>query len=126
MAHPNEELARNASDALAAHDYDTFLTFQQEDVVVHTPQGETLRGKDAVRENFARLDSMTDKPSERSVHDILANDQHIVVLATERLTKGGKTFDADQVVVIHPRDGKAAEVWVHLADPQGMMAFMGG
>src|SRR5207244_4020256 len=64
MAHPNEELARNASDALAAHDYDTFLTFQQEDVVVHTPQGETLRGKDAVRENFARLDSMTDQPSE--------------------------------------------------------------
>jgi ketosteroid isomerase-like protein len=126
VAHPNEEFARKATEALAARDYDTFLGYHHEDSVVHTPQGETLRGHEAIRKNFEQLDSMTDKPSERSYHDILANDEHAIVLAKERLTKGGKTFDAEQVVVIHVRDGKAQEVWVHLADPRGMMEFMSG
>jgi ketosteroid isomerase-like protein len=125
MAHPNEELVRTASDALAARDYDTFLTFHHDDVVVHSPRGD-LRGKDEIRKNFEEMDSMFDKPSERSTHDILANDEHAIVLAKDRVTKDGKTVDVDQVVVIHLRDGKAAEVWVHMTDPQAMMELMGG
>jgi len=125
MAHPHEGVVRKASDALAARDYDTFLGFHQDDVVVHSPRGD-LRGKDEIRKNFEEMDSMFDRPSERSTHDILVNDEHAVVLAKDRVTKGGKTVDVDQVVVIHLRDGKAAEVWVHLTDPQVMMELMGG
>jgi ketosteroid isomerase-like protein len=126
MAHPNEEIVRKASDAFTARDYDTFLGYHHEDSVVHTPQGETLRGHDAIRKNLEQLDSMFDAPSERTTHDILANDEHAIVLAKDRVTKDGKTVDIDQVVVIHLRDGKAAEVWVHLTDPQAMMELMGG
>ena len=47
-------------------------------------------------------------------------------MTTDHASKGGKTLDVKQVVVIHLRDGKASEVWVHLTDPQAVMEFMGG
>ena len=125
MAHPNEDLVRKGSEALAAHDYDTFLTFQHEDVVVHAPMNQTLRGHDEIKQNFEQMDSMLDSPSDLTVHDILANDEHAVVLAKVSATKGGKTIDMDQVIVIHVEDGKAKEVWVHLTDPQAAAEFMG-
>ncbi len=55
MGHPNEDVIRKASDAWIAADYDTFLTFHADDVVVHTPRGETLRGHDELRRNFAEI-----------------------------------------------------------------------
>ena len=35
MAHPNEDLVREASEALGKRDYDTFLSFHHPDVVIH-------------------------------------------------------------------------------------------
>ena len=125
MAHPNEDLVRKASEALASRDMDTFLGYHHDDVVVHSPQGD-LKGHDAIRKQFQEMDAMMDGPPETEIHDILANDEHAVVLATDHASKGGKTLDVDQVVVMHLRDGKAAEVWVHLTDPQAVMEFMGG
>jgi ketosteroid isomerase-like protein len=125
MAHPNEEVVRTASEALVKQDYDTFLTFHHPDVVVHAPMNQTLRGHDEIRQNFQQMDSMLDSPSELTIHDILANDEHAIVLAKVRATKDGKSFDMDQFVVIHLLDGKAKEVWVHLTDPQAAMEFMG-
>ena len=125
MAHPNEDLVRTASEALGRRDYDTFLTFQHEDVVVHAPMNQTLRGHDEIRQNFQQMDSMLDGPSELTIHDILANDEHGIVLAKQTVTKDGKSFAMDQVVVIHIQDGKAKEVWVHLTDPQAAAQFLG-
>src|SRR5437660_8596976 len=106
MAHPNEEIVRKASDTLVARDMETFMGYQHEDVVVHSPRGD-LRGHDAIRKNFQEMDAMLDGPSQREVHDILANDRHAIVLATEHMTKGDTTFNAQQVAVIHLQDGKA-------------------
>ena len=125
MGHPNEDLVRKASDAWIANDLDTFLSYHHDDVVVHTPRGETLRGHDEIRQNFQQMDSMLDGPSELTIHDILANDEHGIVLAKQTVTKDGKSFAMDQVVVIHIQDGKAKEVWVHLTDPQAAAQFLG-
>jgi ketosteroid isomerase-like protein len=125
MAHPNEELVRKASDAWTSRDYDTFLEYHHQDVVVHTPRGETLRGHDELRKNFEELDQMIGEAA-RPIHDVLPHAQHGIVLAQERVTKDGETIDVDQFVVIHLRDGKAAEVWVSLTDPSVMAKLMPG
>ena len=56
-------------------------------------------------------------------HDILASDDHAVVLNKTRATRGGKIQEQDQVVVMHIEGGKVAEVWVHFSDQQAMDEF---
>ena len=65
MAHPNEELVRKASDALASRDMDTFLSYHHADVVVHSPQGD-LKGHEEIRKQFQDMDAMMDGPPRRS------------------------------------------------------------
>ena len=124
MAHPNEEIARNANEALSKGDMETFLGLHTDDTVVHFPGRGPLagehRGKDGVAQMFQKQMQMLDSPPEIETHDILANDDHAVVLNKTRASRGGKVLEQDQVVVIHMRDGKIAEVWVQFSDQQAM------
>jgi uncharacterized protein len=127
MAHPNEEVARSATEALAKGDMETFLGLHADDTVVHFPGRGPIagdhRGKDGVAKMFQKQMEILDAPPEIENHDILANDDHAVVLNTVRATRGGKTLEQQQVVVIHIEGGKIAEVWVHFSDQQGMDEF---
>jgi uncharacterized protein len=124
MPHPNEEIARNATEALSKGDMETFLGLHTDDTVVHFPGRGPLagehRGKDGVAQMFQKQMQMLDSPPEIETHDILANDDHAVVLNKTRASRGGKVLEQDQVVVIHIRDGKIAEVWVQFSDQQAM------
>ena len=44
----------------------------------------------------------------------------MVVLNNTRGTRGGQTLEQQQVVVMHIRDGKIAEVWLQFSDQQAM------
>jgi ketosteroid isomerase-like protein len=123
MAHANEEFGRKVSGALAKGDLETFFGMHADDVKAHIPFGDTS-GKDDFRQSFDRLFSQLDGPPEVDVHDALGSDEHAVILATQRFTKGGKTFDSRNTVVMHVRDGKVAEVWVQSHDPQGLQKFL--
>jgi uncharacterized protein len=124
MAHPNEEFARTAGEALSKGDMQTFLEQQADDVVVHFPGRGPLagdyRGKDGVAQLFQKQMEMLDGPPQIETHDILANDDHVVVLNKVSGTRGGQTLEQNQVVVIHPKGGKAGEVWLHFSDQQAM------
>ena len=61
-----------------------------------------------------------DAPPEIETHDILANDDHAVILNKIRASRGGKILEQDQVVVMHIDGGKIAEVWLQFSDQQGM------
>ena len=127
MAHPNEELARNASDALAKGDIQSFLGFHADDVVLHLPGRGQLagdhRGKDAVAKMFQQQMEILDQPPQLEVHDVLANDDHIVVLSTQTFQRGGKKLVAPSAVVIHPENGKAKEIWIHPQDQHAADEF---
>jgi ketosteroid isomerase-like protein len=43
-----------------------------------------------------------------------------VVLNKVRATRGGQTLDQQQVVVMHIKGGKIAEVWLQFSDQQAM------
>jgi ketosteroid isomerase-like protein len=124
MAHPNEEIARSATEALSKRDMEGFLSHHADDVVIHFPgrgpMAGAYRGKDGVGQMFQQQMQILDSPPEIDNHDILANDDHAVILNNVRASRGGKTLEQQQVVVMHIKDGKIAEVWLQFSDQQGM------
>ena len=124
MAHPNEEVARKATEALGKGDIETFLSLHRDDVVVHFPGRGPLagdyKGKDGLGQMFQKQMQMLDGPPQIQNHDILANDDHVVVLNKTKATRGGKILEQDQVVVMHIKDGKISEVWLQFSDQQAM------
>ncbi len=124
MAHPNAEVARGATEALSKGDMEGFLSHHADDTVVHFPGRGPLagdhRGKDGVAQMFQRQMQMLDSPPEIENHDVLATDDHAVVLNKVRASRGGQTLEQNQVVVLHIRDGKIAEGWLHFSDQQAM------
>lgn len=127
MAHPNEEVARSATEALSRGDMEGFLSHHADDVVVHFPGRGPMagdhRGKDGVAQMFQRQMQILDSPPEIETHDVLASDDHAVVLNKTRVTRGGKTLEQQQAVVLHIRDGKIAEIWLHFSDQQALDEF---
>jgi ketosteroid isomerase-like protein len=124
MAHPNEQVARSATEALSKGDMEGFFSLHTDDVVLHFPgrgpMAGDYRGKDGLVQLFQKQMQMLDSPPEIENHDILANDDHVVVLNNTRGTRGGQTLEQQQVVVMHIRDGKIAEVWLQFSDQQAM------
>ena len=124
MAHPNEEIARSATEALSKRDIETFLSLHTDDVVLHFPGRSPMagdhRGKGEMAQLFQRQMEILDSPPEIENHDILANDDHTVVLNKTRASRGGQILEQNQVVVIHIKNGKIAEVWLHFSDQQAM------
>jgi ketosteroid isomerase-like protein len=124
MTHPNEEIARSATEALSKGDMETFLGFHADDTVVHfpgrSPMAGDYRGKDGLAQMFQKQMQLLDSPPEIENHDILANDDHAVILNKTRGTRGGKTLEQQQVVVMHIEGGKIAEVWLQFSDQQAL------
>ena len=124
MTHPNEEIARTVTEALSKGDMEGFFSHHADDVVVHFPGRGPLagdyRGKNELGQMFQKQMQMLDAPPEIETHDVLANDDHAVILNNTRGTRGGKTLEQQQVVVMHIVGGKIAEVWLQFSDQQGM------
>ena len=124
MAHPNEEIARSATEALSKGDMETFLSYQADDVVVHVPGRGPMagdhRGKDGLAQLFQQQMEILDAQPEIDTHDILANDDHFVILNPVRASRGGHMLEQHQVVVAHVREGKVTETWLQFSNQQEM------
>ncbi len=124
MAHPNVEVARKATEAFAKGDVETFLSFHTDDTVTHFPgrgpMAGDYRGKDGLTQLLQKQMQMLDSPPKVETHDVLASDDHAVVLNKVAGTRGGKTLEQNQVVVIHLKGGKIDEVWLQFSDQQAM------
>lgn len=59
------------------------------------------------------------------VHDILATDNHAVVLARERFERDGKTLEVGRVFVYHVKDGRLSECWLYDDDQRAVDEFWG-
>lgn len=83
-------------------------------------------GRDAVFAFFGRLmqDGLQQK---HEIHDILASDEHVVVLANVTMTYGGKTLVGQVVDIAHENaDGKTTEFWRIAADQKAFDDLVGG
>jgi ketosteroid isomerase-like protein len=90
------------------------------DVVWHTPGRSQIsgdhKGVDEVLANFAKSFELTNGTFSVELHDVLANDEHGVALATVRGERNGKKVEDNYTHVVHFRDGKVAESWIHQWD----------
>ncbi len=121
MTHPHETVLRNAYAAFNRDDLDGFLEPFADDAVLHGADGD-VEGKEGIRAVVEMLRQLSGGTLRIEVHDVLANDEHTVVLQTTRAERGGEQL-ADRVVyVFHVRDGLITDAWFQ-GDPRVQEAF---
>jgi uncharacterized protein len=129
MGHPNEDLARKGYAAFGSGDMDTLNEIFADDLVWHVGGKSSLagdyRGKDAVFGFFAKTMELSSGTFRLDIHDILANDDHIVALTTTTGEHDGKSLHDNGVQVLHVKDGKVTESWFHPGDQQAVDEFWG-
>ena len=120
MAHPNEGLLRRGYEAFAKGDMDTLNELFADDIVWHTPGKSPIagdyKGKQEVFAFFGKIGELSGGTFKLEIHEVLANDEHGVVLATSRGQRDGKRIEDNSVNVFHLRDGKVTEFWGHPGD----------
>ena len=114
-AQENGELVRNGYEAFGKGDLETVAKiFSPEirwNISGRNEISGTYNGQEETFAFFGRLMELTDFTFSVSIHDLLASDDHVVVLVKESATRNGKTLEADDVHVWHLADGKAQEFW---------------
>lgn len=121
MAHPNEDLVREAFAAFGRGDIEALQRqYLAPDICWHFPGRSALAGD---HEGVARVAEMLGRPSELSggthrieLHDVIGNDEHVVALHTTRAERAGRQLEVNAVHVFHVRDGKVTEAWTHHGD----------
>jgi ketosteroid isomerase-like protein len=114
--HPNERLLRREYDARAQRDDASLAALLTEVVVWHVPGRSAIsgeyRGKEEVMEYVRRRRDLAADTFEITVHDVLANDEHGLVIASGRAKRGGKAVEWRAHGLYRFEDGKIAECWL--------------
>jgi ketosteroid isomerase-like protein len=113
--HPNAEALKKGYAAFATGDMGTVTALFADDIAWHqagtSPIAGDFSGKDAVLGTFARLFEVTGGTFKQEIHDVIANDDHVVVLA-ESSWERPHPYRGRAVHVWHVKDGIAQEAWL--------------
>jgi len=121
MAHPNEAVIRTAYEAFSAGDMETMAGLFANDAVWHVPGRNKVAGDyegvDAILGYYGDLDeAMGGTFRIDEIHDILANDQHVVSMHRSSAEKDGVSHTFNEVFVFHVSNGKITEAWEQTSD----------
>lgn len=115
-----------------AGDFDAFHDFLHPDVVVHAPMGLDTRGIGAERQVWR--DALATMPDIRhDIRDVVDNGTTIAARAVVTGTlegdfagikANGRSFEIDQAVFVHVRDGKIVEAW-EIMDSASLLRQLG-
>ena len=126
--HPNAALARKWADAFNSGDTTAMADAIADDIEWHEiGRAEPIIGKQALAERFG-MGSGTPPPYQitAETHDVIANDDHTVALASAHATKDGRTFDYRVAEIYHIKDGKITARWAFSDDTKAINDFFGG
>jgi uncharacterized protein (TIGR02246 family) len=121
--HPNAAAYRAAAHAFGQGDAETFANMLADDVVWHTIGGETLNGREAVA---GAMSGLADVEFTLNVHDVLANDEHLVGLMEVHVEAGGQELAYRTAEIMHVSDGQITERWAFSDDAQAIVDFFNG
>jgi ketosteroid isomerase-like protein len=122
--HPNAEIVRRLSEAFESGDMANAAAVGEalvaDDVVWHeSGRAEPRRGKGELRAALGEVDyRITGR-----THDIIANDEHVVLLADATATRAGRTLDYRVAEIYHVRDGRITERWAFSDDTAAIAEF---
>lgn len=126
--HPNAALVRKMTESFNSGDIQRMADMVTDDVEWHEiGRADAIHGKAALAERFG-MGSGTPPPYEISgeTHDVIANDDHTIVLAKAHATKDGRTFDYKVAEIYHVKDGKITARWAFSDDTAAINEFFGG
>lgn len=117
----NIEMARKGYQAFNELHLDEAMETIHDDILWHAggdgPLAGEYKGKQAVMELLMKFGHLTEGTSEFDVHDILASEEHTVVIGTATATRHGRTHTSRFVDIVHPAaDGRAKEFWRFVED----------
>ena len=118
--HPNVAIFRQAMEAFNAGDSAGFVDSLAADVVWHQIDGRTLDGRDAV---MASMSGFADIDFTGEVHDVVANDDHLIGLINAHVKVGDQEINYRTAEILHMSDGKITERWAFSDDPQAIVEF---
>jgi ketosteroid isomerase-like protein len=114
-AHDNGELIRSGYEAFSKGDMETIAKVFGPDIrwsiSGRNQISGTYNGQEETFAFFGKLMELTDGTFTVGIHDLLASDDHVVVLAKESASRNGKSLESDDVHVWHIANGKAVEFW---------------
>jgi ketosteroid isomerase-like protein len=125
--HPNEEVARREAEVLEAGDMDALAAMYADEFVLHYPGRSPVAGDyRGFQEFLAKVRGLigTNGTITRELHDALGSDDHAVQLLTVTANARGRSHAWQGVVVMHTRDRKITEAWVHIGDQYGLDEFL--
>ena len=123
----NEALARREIEALNANDLDAVRAMYTDDFVLHYPGKNPLSGDHRGIDGFlAKVRALMGSEGKvtRELHDALGSDDHAIQLLNVTADVKGQKHTWHSVIVIHPRDGKIAEVWIHIDKQDELDEFL--
>jgi uncharacterized protein len=128
VTHPDEGVVRRFVDAMVARDVGAVAECFTDDVVFHIPGRNPLSGdyggKQTVMTRLFQTWEEAFGGLQIDVHDVVANDQHVVVLSDRRAARGGRTVEMRAASIYHVRDGRIAEAWLMEWDPYAIDEFL--
>ena len=126
--HPNAALVRKMAESFNSGDVQGMADMVADDIEWHEiGRAEPIIGKDALAARFG-MGSDTPPPYEitAETHDVIANDDHTIMLGTAHATKDGRTFDYKVAEIYHMKDGKITARWAFSDDTAAINDFFQG
>src|ERR1700722_4820112 len=121
MTQSGEDRVRQANAAFGSGDLGALSQFLAEDVEWHVPGRGPLAGEyHGIAEGiamFGKVSELSGGTAQFTMHDLLANGNPLISLATITADRAGKHYQDKLVHVMQVKDGKATEVWTYAADP---------
>jgi ketosteroid isomerase-like protein len=110
MEHPNVELYRRVTSAFQSGDIDAVKGALAADVRWHEAGNPEVIGREAVLQQMTSAVKRID--GNIAVHDVLANDEHVIALINVALRKpDGSEIAYPAIEVAHMSDGLITERW---------------
>jgi ketosteroid isomerase-like protein len=126
-AQDNAKTIRQVYEAFAKGDLVTIGKLFAPEIRWHvtgrSPLAGTYSGHEAVFAFFGRLAEMSGGSFTTEIHDLMASEDHVVVLARETGSRGDRHLQDDEAHVWHLVDGLATEFWGCPKDPYEVDAF---
>jgi ketosteroid isomerase-like protein len=122
--HPNVALVRKYDEQMRDGNWEAMMDSVADDVEWHEiGRSEPTRGKQALAERMQN--AFGDAQVTGETHDIVGNDDHVVMLVEATATRGNETFKYRTAEILHIRDGKLTARWAFSDDTARIMDFFG-
>jgi ketosteroid isomerase-like protein len=121
--HPNAAKYREMDKATEIGDFESYADAIADDVEWwEIGSDQPVRGKAALMERMQGLmgSGMSIKGD---LHDVIANDEHMVALVNATVERGGKTFSYRTAEIYHVKDGKITHRWAFSDDTAAINEF---